>query len=107
MRRCLMRSSNHSTEPVSSRGIVASRVPGMTAGEPAQASGKATNESILLEGLDHVVAATGVEPADVAQERAESGLVDADQADQKSDEDSARPREPGSWYVGDHGFAPA
>ena len=79
----------------------------MAAGEPAQASGKATNESIFLEGLDHVAAATGFEPADVAQERAESGLVDADQADQKSDEDPARPREPGSWYVGGHGFAPA
>jgi hypothetical protein len=79
----------------------------MTAGEPAQASGKAANESILLEGLDHVAAATGFEPADVAQERAECGLVDADQADQKSDEDLARQREPGSWYVGGHGFASA
>jgi hypothetical protein len=64
----------------------------MTAGESAQASGKSTNESILLEGLDHVAAATGLEPADVAQERAEGGLVDADQADQKGDEEPTRPR---------------
>ena len=57
------------------------------------------------ERLDHVPAATGLEPASVAQKRAEGVLIDANQADQEDDDDLPRPVETGSarparsWWV--------
>ena len=47
-----------------------------------QAFGQAEQEAVFPQGLDHVAAATGLEAADVAQQRAERDLVDADQPDQ-------------------------
>src|SRR5690606_6316016 len=49
--------------------VVAAGVPRVAAEQPADALPESADQPVLAQGADHVAAATGVEPADVADER--------------------------------------
>ena len=74
-------------EGVSGR-VIAAGVPGMAAANPKDSLAQPPEQAVLPESLDHVPATARLEPAGLAEHRAEGVLIDPDRPDQEPDRDS-------------------
>jgi hypothetical protein len=76
---------------ITSRRVIASRVPGVAMCQPAQASAQSFDWPVFPERFDHVSAARRLEAARRTEQGAERDLIESDRTDQDGDHAVCRP----------------